>query len=134
MQTLSSLAWDGNANYQAREKEVNMLEELDEYVVACDKVSRSPGHTRMGDTGIWRDTVKGTPKRVYISLHVRIAENQNVGELLYGRNVAYYEELTRLLTEYPLQTSRDFNRRIRSRHQFLVAVAECTESLDYGPK
>lgn len=50
---------------------------------------------------------KKTATRVYVVL---VAENQNVGELLYGKNVPY-EELTRLTTEYPLYTSWDLDRR-----------------------
>ena len=59
-----------------------------------------------------------------------------MGELFYGKDMAY-EGLTRLPTEYLLHESRHLDRRmtrIRSRHQFLVTVSECSESLDYGPK
>ena len=38
------------------------------------------------------------------------------------------------LTEYLLSVSRDLGRQIKACHKFLVAVAECTEGLDYGPK
>ena len=62
MQTLPPLMWGGNVNYLTREKEVNMLEEPDEYVVACDNVSGVCSEGPYGD--LERDGVKGTPTRV----------------------------------------------------------------------
>jgi len=58
MQTLPSLMWGGNVNYLTREKDGNMFEEPDEYVVACDNVSRACLDGQYGDLA--RDRVKGT--------------------------------------------------------------------------
>ena len=69
----------------------DMLEELDEYVVACDDVPGACPDRRYGD--LERDRVTGTPT------HVRLAENQNVGERMW-------EGLTRLPTECVLRISK----------------------------
>ena len=82
--------------------------------------------------GLAGDRVKGIQTWVYIVL---MSENswEHVGELLYGKNVTY-EGLTRLPTEDLLSVSQDLGHWIRLCYQILVAVVECTESLDYGPK
>ena len=58
-----------------------------------------------------------------------MAENQKVGELLYGKDVAY-GGLTKLPTEYSLQVSESRDLDCRMTPPIPYRCLECTEILD----
>ena len=101
--------------------------------------ARRPGTAYNGLYGDWeRGRVKKRQHEDTLSLHVRVAENQNVGEPenYYMERMWPMKEaaqLTKLPTEYSKRLSRGIWT-VGSRHQFLIAVLECTEILDYDPK